>query len=572
MEDVEQVKGLTVADIVSLVSTANPFETPSDWPPDAFAVAAYLLKITGLHSTVLSGPWPPAGQPVVEWAAKVRQVGDRWRADTKCPEEVVELWHAIAESRALLISDLRNTSARENEAVCKFAHALIEVVGCADEAWTGVVQIGHQRDEGKLDKGTFRYTAARLLQKTQQLGKDIDTSVVSVLPKNQTAQIGFNLRSLTNNLALWNQPEVTPTWVPSTSLLRDAEESQGDSSDSQVHSAPSRSVNLLLLPWPYRIRPGQFKPADTVTPLCEGYGCFEYSPSSVEAHSLYNKISAMLVECEQMAGQVDCIVLPELALTVADYHEVRDHLRVEMLRKRKGGEVGLISGVADRGVNAVAVSTHTDTGGSAEASVLQHKHHRWKLDRSQIVQYGLGGSLGTDTQWWEHIDISHRQVFFHQASPWLNLSVLICEDLARQDPVAQLIRTVGPNLVLALLMDGPQVKGRWADRYASVLADDPGSSVLSFTSVGMVNRSAHPTPYERPLSGCTACTIGLWRDSETGTHELVLKENSCGLLLTLNAHEEKQVTADGREAHTVPRNVIVLSAVHQVPGSRNLDL
>ena len=55
-------------------------------------------------------------------------------------------------------------------------------------------------------------------------------------------------------------------------------------------------------------------------------------------------------------------------------------------------------------------------------------------------------------------------------------SVLICEDLARQDPAADLIRAVGPNLVIALLMDGPQLNGRWPARYASVLAEDPGSS------------------------------------------------------------------------------------------------
>src|SRR5687768_17746605 len=37
---------------------------------------------------------------------------------------------------------------------------------------------------------------------------------------------------------------------------------------------------------------------------------------------------------------------------------------------------------------------------------------------------------------------------------------LICEDLARQDPIAELVRHVGPTLVVTILMDGPQLKNR----------------------------------------------------------------------------------------------------------------
>ena len=47
-------------------------------------------------------------------------------------------------------------------------------------------------------------------------------------------------------------------------------------------------------------------------------------------------------------------------------------------------------------------------------------------------------------------------------------AVLICEDLARQEPAAELIRAVGSNLVIALLMDGPQLNNRWPARYAAV--------------------------------------------------------------------------------------------------------
>jgi hypothetical protein len=48
-------------------------------------------------------------------------------------------------------------------------------------------------------------------------------------------------------------------------------------------------------------------------------------------------------------------------------------------------------------------------------------------------------------------------------------------------PGADVMNAIGPNLVIALLMDGPQREHRWPGRYATVLADDPGSAVLTVT-------------------------------------------------------------------------------------------
>jgi hypothetical protein len=53
-----------------------------------------------------------------------------------------------------------------------------------------------------------------------------------------------------------------------------------------------------------------------------------------------------------------------------------------------------------------------------------------------------------------------------------------CEDLASLDEWAELVRSAGPSLVVALLLDGPQLAARWPCRYSSVLVDDPGSAVL----------------------------------------------------------------------------------------------
>ena len=121
----------------------------------------------------------------------------------------------------------------------------------------------------------------------------------------------------------------------------------------------------------------------------------------------------------------------------------------------------------------------------------------------------------------------------------MTLCHLVCEDLARVDPVAELIRAVGPTLVIALLLDGPQLQHRWPARYSSVLADDPGSSVLSVTCLGMAHRYQAPG---RPPSR----VIGLWKDVKMGFRELEFGDHAQGLLLKLRAETREEFTADGR--------------------------
>jgi hypothetical protein len=122
--------------------------------------------------------------------------------------------------------------------------------------------------------------------------------------------------------------------------------------------------------------------------------------------------------------------------------------------------------------------------------------------------------------------------------------VLVCEDLARQDPAADLIRAVGPNILIALLMDGPQLGGRWPARYASVLAEDPGTSVLTLTSLGMAERS-------RPVvqSGQRASpsrVIGLWRDAAEGEFQIALDPGDDACVLSLERRFRTEYSADGR--------------------------
>jgi hypothetical protein len=123
--------------------------------------------------------------------------------------------------------------------------------------------------------------------------------------------------------------------------------------------------------------------------------------------------------------------------------------------------------------------------------------------------------------------------------PQATLSVLICEDLARYDPVLTVMNAIGPNLVIALLMDGPQLENRWPARYATVLAEDPGSAVLTVTSLGMVLRSNMPGEPE-------SREIALWKEPSGRAKALKLPKGDQALLVTLTSRMVEQFSLDGR--------------------------
>ena len=116
---------------------------------------------------------------------------------------------------------------------------------------------------------------------------------------------------------------------------------------------------------------------------------------------------------------------------------------------------------------------------------------------------------------------------------------LVCEDLAQNDDVAEVIRSIGPTLVSTALLDGPQLPSRWSARYASVLADDPGSAVMTLTSFGMAQRS-------RPHGHDPSRVIALWKDPSRGTREISLEPGAQGVLLTVCGARATRRTADGR--------------------------
>ena len=160
------------------------------------------------------------------------------------------------------------------------------------------------------------------------------------------------------------------------------------------------------------------------------------------------------------------------------------------------------------------------------------------------MQYRLGGRLPASRDCWEFTYLGQREIHFVTLTSWLTITTLICEDLARQEPVTEVVRAVGPNLIFALLMDGPQLKSRWSSRYASVLAEDPGCSVLSLTSLGMSKRSK---PGDVKPEDDKSNFIALWRDAIYGEQELSLDKDHDACVLSLVCKTKDEITIEGHD-------------------------
>jgi hypothetical protein len=321
---------------------------------------------------------------------------------------------------------------------------------------------------------------------------------------------------------------------------------------------PRPGLNLLLLPWPERVEtrdfeevlPGELRRDGTYAP-----GYFRYNPQDPPN---LDDFKARLEEAVQQAlnaGPLDAIVFPELALTQLEYDVAEsvafkaNSILICGLRQARPATDwdANVSVLQAAGPVRAASPVKTDRELLNGLRYYQAKHHRWLLDRDQIVTYQLGGALHPSRGAWEHIELQHPRVLHFVTVDATTWSVLICEDLARQDPAANLIREVGPNLLIALLMDGPQLSKRWPARYAAVLAEDPGTSVLTLTSLGMVERS-------RPILGSgerapMSRVIALWRDAIVGEIQIALDTGHNACVLSLEYQMKTEYCADGRTDH-----------------------
>jgi hypothetical protein len=347
---------------------------------------------------------------------------------------VEERWERIVGSLGKAVHDVR-----KEKDLWEF---FLDLLALADEACTGFGLPITAATANEPTKYTALYSKAdQSLAPVEALGSTlcrvVRRSVARVLPKMHTAQVGLTIRSFSLHLAYIEADEVQPSWysIPGA---------RGNVVDIS-------RMNVLIVPWPRRINPTQFSNIERLGPAFSNQ--FEFEIKDTQG-GIAIELSLLLDRASERVGQIDAVILPELSLTEDDY------LHTRKVALQRG--ILFIAGVCSKTDNRLNIDVPLSKRHFVH--LAQHKHHRWKLQESQIAQYHLGARLKPDVRYWEHIEIQDRKLHFVALRPWMVAAPLICEDLARHDPVAELIKGVGPSLVIAILMDGPQITARWSAR------------------------------------------------------------------------------------------------------------
>lgn len=527
----------------------KPFGSVPLLPADLFAFSAHLLERSGAYHhvvPVVNGPRRENYRKVLvdaemrNWATTYGRV---WRSGLQRPlpnppPEVAQVWEQLEAFRGADVYEALDETA-DPPGWWRICLLLLMV---SDEASVGIgfdpqnpftAFTSNAYVQEDLSSGEVFRRIKRAPFSLSSAAED----VLCVQAKSRTPSVGCTLRSLTHHLALLPpRGEVRARWVepPFDGV------SQGDQNE----------LGLLLIPFPYRVTDDSFHPAG-LDPS-EHWGWFRAKQTWLpddKDHSrrrgLISFVHNLIDSARQSGDRVDSVVLPELAL---NYHQFLSLAR--SLAKDRRIDF-LISGVSQnehgRHGNFVAIAPFFLLGPERSGQIqgwerlilVREKHHRWKMSGEQLDNYGLMG-LDSSKSWWEDLTILGRSLDVMVYRNRTTLTTLICEDLARVDPCQAVVRAVGPDLLIALLMDGPQLGHRWPGRYATVLADDPGTSVLCFTSFGLIARQNDIGKFDQ------ASSIALWKDEKAGIKPLELSREADALLLHIEVKQKNEHTLDGR--------------------------
>jgi len=522
----------TIADVRDEIAPGWAWEDLVRWPPDVFAITSTTLAESGAYRLVVSPPpneaWPPDPPPQLQsdatsglsWPELVNQWAQEWadyavypRGEGReaMPASVATFIDILSQNEGVALADLGEPDRWQ------LLTAIVSLHAMADEACAGVGVVAERETALHLLATTFLTDRGSLSRLPQDR--------VRILPKLRVPESGITIRSLSRNLALVRS-EVGAGWHLARPRAGIAE---------VVKGGTTQRFNMLLVPWPMTIQPSDFRPVlGPLTMDPKRFGFFEFH-SHVPLRPEW--VAALVRQATKQVGKIDAVILPEVALSGEEAEKLHEALEKEDVPY-------LVAGVRKPGTPARFGSNYAYLVAmrrTGERRVFpQCKHHRWCLDGEQVRQYHLGAALDPAMRWWEAVDIDRRHLTFFAIGDWgLTICPLICEDLARPDPVADVIRAVGPTLVIAILLDGPQLKSRWTARYAAVLADDPGCSVVTLTALGMAQR-CQPSGFPRSRS------VALWKDPRRGLHEIELGPDGHAVVLTACLERRTGVTADTR--------------------------
>jgi hypothetical protein len=517
------------------------------WPPDIFAVLGVLIERSSCYTEAGPNRDDPCSHKAYleEIAAVVMQWSGDERYLFEVPTRVQSLWTIVVNTHGAI--DITEVMERQNEELVNrdLVSALLLLFALADEVCRGMGWDYRAETNvfAALALGSFVNQASVSLgvpllpYSPNSLCALVPPSAAIVMPKTLTATVGCTIRSLSHHLALLPPlNQCRPTWA----LTNEPED------DSAY-----KPIRLLVIPFPFSLPAGSFRTTDDPVHLSNGIFTAAYFGLEQEwlqiakgkpltAVLLFQHLVEPLLQLAagRDTAAVTGVVMPECALSETIANE---------LAKLMGSAgvsfftTGILLPDPGKGKTRNVAKTYVLHEQNSPHQLEQFKHHRWRLDRAQCEQYGLDfHRLSRAEKWWEDIDVSNRQLPFFALRRYMSMTVLICEDLARNDPAMAVVRAVGPNLVIALLMDGPQLNHRWPGKYATVLGEDPGSGVLSVTCAAMVDRS------NNNRAGETKRIIGLWRSEGSAGTEISLPDGHHAVLLDIHSRLVEQHTLDTR--------------------------
>ncbi len=557
-----------------------------EWPADVFAVVATIVEQSDCYTCIGRTIYDLTGLNEQHRLNKeAREFGKEWADTLGVPPGVQLLWKQLLNFGGDIL-DHRNSSsdgsASNPPRLLEWERIALRLLAISDEAGRGLgwaypvaPQSGQSLGDDDPQRGAIghrdwiaaRYstTAARFLleefkdrvatKKTSYLMHLphsicclVPRQLACVQPKSNTPQMGCTIRALSHHLALLPGIGVAESeWVVRLS------NPPGPSEDDPG------ALNILVVPFPYDVRGSDFHITqaagnghDGLFAVRQGW-LRDSDRKRVTALQLKDFVVKLIDAASSEVRRIDVVVFPELALSnsianglatlLAEHYSAPKNKKKYKNRPIVGPDLLICGTSGDSGGENLAMTFVIDR---RQAYALpQSKHHRWRIDGHQIKSYHLGHAFNPKRRYWEKIPLRERHLRFVVNRNHEVIAALVCEDLARNDPVMPLLNAVGPNLVVALLMDGPQLISRWPGRYATVLADDPGSAVLSVTSLGMVRRSRAP---DKPMPGNDGrrC-VAIWREPDQGAQELDLPQGAHALVLALTSHPVQQTTLDLRD-------------------------
>jgi hypothetical protein len=533
---------------------------PPVWPTDLFAVAAHVIHASGLLTyfhpdpdhTRAKGARPISFTLSIEERERAQEAGNAWSENSTTPPAVYRLWDTLISAWSERVRASSHTQNNQRKNAPRWWAAAMQLLIIADNACVGIgappsidfpdrwLVDAFQAFYAKPFVGIKKLAGGGYRAKRQlsTFGIESDPDVACVQPKNRIAAVGCNLRNLTKNAA----------YVPHAGHVR----CHWHQPINSMVSEDGDTLDILIVPLPLIIEDAWIEKSATSEPDAQkrpNWGNFDIHQRWLDDEDgVVSFVSAEVEKARNATkdGSLNGIVFPEYALTEPLFNKICDAIK-QLVPELEFAITGSSSNCDDESGNFVLTAiwknkVNKQSQDSRYLLTSRRKHHRWRLSTDQIENYGLQKALPPPASWWENHSIAQREIHFFHFRKTSVFTTMICEDLARSDPCHDILRSVGPNLLFALLMDGPQIKDRWPARYASTLADDPGTSVLTVTSMGLIERSNVTGLYPRSR------VIAMWRDETGKTQELSLDDGCNSMMLSLKAVSVIDQTLDGRKS------------------------